>query len=313
MYSQPTFSANNVDLNEYWWNKVVPNANKPLLNRAIEALYEPGSIAKVVTVSAFLENSGNPDRVFPVRCAGSTVLNGTPFWCWKKHGKVTSLEQTIGSSCNIAMKALGDAAGGPKLSEYSAKFGFNTPLDLGIKDKVRGKTISWPVAQSVSPATPRNAFETAYFSCGLSEAKRGRQYMITPLHAAMLAATIANKGIMMKPYLIKDIKNINGKPIYTAVPKELKKSIDPETALKLTGLMVDTVDNGIGKKARIKGVSIAGKTGTSGKSGELNAWFITFAPAEDPQYAIAIIGEKSGTGMDVAAPIAADIYKALFK
>lgn len=313
MYSQPTFSSNNLDANEYWWNKVVPNPNRPMQNRAVDSLYEPGSIAKVVTVSAFLENAGNPASIFPIKCAGSTVLNGVPFWCWKKHGKVSSLEQTVGSSCNIGMKEVGNAAGGPKLSEYSVKFGFNTPLDLGIKDKIRNTTISWPVAQSIAPATPRSALEIAYFSCGLSSSERGRQYMITPLHAAMLAATIANKGVMMKPYLIKDIKNINGKPIYTAVPKELKKSITPETAEKISSLMVDTVDNGIGKKARVKGVTIAGKTGTSGKSGELNAWFITFAPAEDPQYAIAIIGEKSGTGMDVAAPIAADIYKVLFK
>jgi peptidoglycan glycosyltransferase len=310
LYSQPTYRPNTIEKD--WW-KVVDNSNQPLLNRAIDKLYEPGSIAKVMTVSAAFERSINEKDIFPVKCAGSTQFDGQSFWCWQKHGKVKSIEQAMDLSCNIGMAYLGFAVGAPTLTEYNQKFGFDQKFDIGMYDKILNRQISIPVKESVSPQNDMTRYETAMHACGLSLPNKST-YSITPLHAAMLAATIANNGVMMNPYIIKEIRNINGKIIYQALPTQAKRSIAPLTAKRIGELMVKAVDDGIGKKSQVSGVTIAGKTGTSGgKNGILNAWFISFAPFEAPQYAIAVLGDGEGKGMSVAAPIAGDIYKEMLK
>ncbi|PKL91975.1 MAG: hypothetical protein CVV21_04320 [Candidatus Goldiibacteriota bacterium HGW-Goldbacteria-1] len=308
LYSQPTFKPNTID--QDWWD-VVGNRNKPLLNRATDKLYEPGSIAKMITIASAYEYAIDPQKIFPVKCPGHTYYDNKIFWCWTKHGKVKSIEQTVDTSCNIGAAELAFAIGSPRLTEYNTKFGFGQQLDLGFMDITRNVRISIPVKTSSAPMNDRTKFDLAMHACGLSY--EGHNYTITPLHAALLAATIANDGVMMDPYMIKEIRNINGKIIYQAAPRAIKKPVTPETADKITRLMIDSVENGIGQKARVNGISIAGKTGTSGKSGALNAWFISFAPAENPEYAIAICGDSEGKGMSVAAPVAGDIYKDLFK
>jgi penicillin-binding protein A len=309
-YSQPTFRPNAIDKN--WWD-YYGNGNKPLLNRAFDRLYEPGSIAKVITISAVFENGIKESSVFPVRCAGSTVFDGKPFWCSEKHGKITSIEKTIETSCNIGTAFLGFAVGAPALSEYSARFGFGEQFDLGFSDPARKAEISIPVQKSVSPVKHDDRYSIAMHACGLSPDKKD-PYLITPLHAAMIAAAIANNGVMMKPYLVKEIRNVNGKVMYQGMPRELKHPVSPATAAKLKELMIDAVEKGIGQKAKVKGLMIAGKTGTSNSAnGILNAWFISFAPADNPQYAVAILCDGEGKGMTVAAPIAGEIYKDLLK
>ena len=114
--------------------------------------------------------------------------------------------------------------------------------------------------------------------------------------------------------MIKEIRNINGKIIYSAVPQEARRSLTAATASSIKELMVNVVEKGIGKRAKVKGISVAGKTGTSGSSSAgLHAWFISFAPADNPEYAIAVVGDSEGKGMTVAAPVAGEIYKDLFQ
>jgi len=312
IYNQPTFSPNNLNDPSYYY-KIIANKNKPFLNRAFEKLYEPGSIAKIITLSAFFDTGLSEKNIFPVKCSGSTVFNNKPFWCWKKHGKVKSIEEAIEESCNMGSAFMGFAIGSPKLSEYNTKFAFNEEFDLGFFDALRNQKISIPVLKSLNPENDIDKYELAMHASGLSPDKT-KLYRITPLHAALLSATIANKGVMMYPYLIKEIRNINGKLIYASQPKLLKIATSPTTAEKIKNLMVLTVEKGIGQKAKVKGLKIAGKTGTSGgeKNG-LNAWFLAFAPADDPQFAVAILGDEEGKGMQVAAPIAADFFKALLK
>ena len=113
----------------------------------------------------------------------------------------------------------------------------------------------------------------------------------------------------MKPYLVKDIKNIRGEVIYNGEPVQLKTAVKKETAAQLTFYMIDAVEHGLGTKAKIPGIKVAGKTGTSGKSGKLDGWFICFAPADNPKYAIAVLCDQGGKGMDVAAPVAKRIIQ----
>ena len=310
LYNQPTFRPNTISAE---WYKVKSNANKPLLNRALEKLYEPGSIAKIITVAAALENQVNEKDIFPIRCAGSTGLNDQTFWCWQKHGKITSISHAIDTSCNIGAAYIGFAVGGPRLSEYNNRFWFNQPIDLGFTEKLTGTKISIPVIQSASPRMHDSRYELAMHACGLTPS-RSQPYTITPLHAAMMAAAVANNGVMMKPYMIKEIRNINGKVIYSSVPQEAKRSITASTAAAIKELMIHVVEKGIGKKAQVKGMRVAGKTGTSGSSATgLHAWFISFAPADAPEYALAVVGDSEGKGMTVAAPVVGEIYKDLFQ
>ncbi|MCX7698063.1 MAG: penicillin-binding transpeptidase domain-containing protein [Candidatus Goldbacteria bacterium] len=309
IYSQPTFNPNNIDKD---WNKIINNTNKPLINRAIEKLYEPGSIAKVLTISAFYENGLKENDVFPIRCGGSTMFSNKPFWCWDKHGKVKSIEQAIETSCNIASAYMGFSLGINVLSEFANRFGFNRDIDIGFYDPLRKEKISIPIYKSIFPTEVKDKFELAQVASGLTPSKQN-PYLITPLHAAILAQIIANNGFYVNPYIIKEIRNINGKLIYKNTMSEPKRVISSTTAVKIKSLMERVVQEGIGKKAKVKGLIIAGKTGTSGGSKGLNAWFISFAPSDKPEYAMAILCDEEGKGMTIAAPIAAEIYKALLK
>jgi len=311
MYSQPTYRAASIDKE---WRKIASNENKPLLNRAIDRLYEPGSIAKLMTIAAFYESGISESSIFPINCRGNTELSDKTFWCWSKHGRVRSIEQATDTSCNIASAFMGFAASGPKLIEYCTRFGFGTPIDLGIKDGPRNRKISIPVLTSRAPSYHFDRYDVAMHASGLAPSKK-EPYLITPLHAAMLASSIANNGVMMKPYIIQEIRNINGKLIYSASPKEFKKPISASTAEKIKQLMIKVVDSGIGKRARVKGISIAGKTGTSSgdRPGLHHGWFISFGPTENPEYALAIVADNEGKGMTTAAPVAADIYTALLR
>jgi len=295
--SHPTFDPNRLTDTGYR-HKIKNNANHPMLNRAFEELYEPGSIFKMITAVAAIETGLDLKKVFPLNCKGYLIIDRHTFWDWRPHKSVASLEEAFDYSCNTAFAELGFNLGADILYEYAGKFGFNTPLGLQL-----------PSAESTVPLTARDKLELANYSTGLGENVR-----ITPLMAALLASAVANNGKIMKPFLVREVRNIQGEVIWKTDPAPFKTAMKPETARQITVLMLDAVNKGIGKKARVKGISVAGKTGTSGeRSAGFNGWFIGFAPAENPQIAIAVIAENSGTGMDVAAPIAGQIIERILK
>lgn len=291
--NHPTFNPNKTEDVNYW-NKIINNKNNPILNRAFEALYEPGSICKIVTIAALLESNINYQNLFPFNCKGYSLIDGKISWDWKKHGEVKNLEYALDVSCNVAFTKIGFLLGADRIHAQADKFGFNKQFFLPI-----------PVAKSKLPETISSKKELADFSTGL-----GSDYLITPLLASLIAGSIANNGVMMKPLIIKEIKNVKGEIIKKFEPEEFCVSIKKDTAKKLTKMMVETVNSGIGKKAKQAGIDVAGKTGTTGSAKtSLNGWFICFAPAENkkPEIAMAVYVEKGGTGMDVAAAIAGKI------
>ncbi len=295
LINHPSFNPNRIDRD---WKKIVRNKNQPLKNRALEGLYKPGSIFKIITSAAALETELDMTRIFPINCVGAVRYSNKTFWCWRRHGQIDSLQVALDTSCNLAMAEVGFALGPDRLYEYSNKFGFGVPIPFAFQSKE--VELSYPTATSSAPMVSDQRFALAERSCGL-----GENILITPLHAAMLAAAIANQGRMLAPFFIKEIKNIRGEILGQGVPKVMLSPIRPETADKIKAFMIDTVLHGIGRKAQVKGLSVAGKTGTTGDSKHgLNGWFICFAPAENPEVAVAIYTEKEGTGMDMAAPIA---------
>ncbi|HVM33363.1 MAG TPA: penicillin-binding transpeptidase domain-containing protein [bacterium] len=285
--SQPTFTPEKIHSD--WWSYVA-NKNQPLKNRAFEGLYEPGSIVKIVSSAAAVETNLNLNQVFPLYCKGYEYIDGKVFYDWQKHKTIHSLEEAFDASCNVSYAKLGFALGEDKVLEFNNRFGFNSIP----------KTLSIPVSMSFSPKLGLSQYELAQSATGL-----GDNFRITPLNAALLAAAIANDGVMMSPYLVQKLTNIDGKVLQENKPLVYKNTISRQTAGFLTAMMLNDVERGIGAKARIPGLKIAGKTGTSGsRNPNFHAWFICFAPVENPKIAVAVLAENGGTGKDVAAPIA---------
>lgn len=293
--SHPKFTPSGVDKK---FGAYKYNPNKVFLNRAFEMLYEPGSICKIITAAAAIESNAEMKDIFPVQCKGSVVIEKQTFWCWEKHGTVKDVQQAINHSCNVAFAKIGNQLGNERLVDYACKFGFNSQINMQL-----------PIAVSTIGIEAENKFALSEKANGL-----GENYKITPLQAAMLAATIANNGVCMKPYLVKEIKNIKGDIIYKEEPVIFKNTLKKETAEAVKKLLVDAVYNGLGKKAKVEGITVAGKTGTarSTKKG-LDGWFVFFAPAENPEIAVAIICEAGGKGMEVAAPKARQLVQQILK
>ncbi len=304
LINHPSFNPNRIDQD---WKRITGNKNQPLKNRALEGLFKPGSIFKLITSAAALETDLDLVHIFPVNCTGAVRYSGRTFWCWRRHGQIDSLQAALDTSCNLAMAEVGFALGPDRLYEYSNKFGFGAPITCSFKSEVLD--LSFPVATSMAPMVNDNRYDLANRSCGL-----GEDIAMSPLHAAMLAAAIANQGKMMAPFFIKEIKNIRGQILGHGEPSILRTPVRPETARLIKLYMIDTVQHGIGKKAAIPGITVAGKTGTTGDSRHgLNGWFICFAPAENPRVALAVYAEKEGTGMDIAAPIARRFIESVLK
>ena len=292
--SQPTYTPEKI--HDEWWS-YIDNKNTPLKNRAFESLYEPGSIIKIISSAAAVEKNINLGTVFPLYCKGYQYIDNQIFYDWEKHKTIKSLAEAFDASCNISYARLGFALGEDTLFEFNNRFGFNSIP----------KTLTLPVATSESPKLGLTRYELAETATGL-----GKSFRITPLNAALIASAIADDGVMMSPYLVDKLTNINGKVLEENKPVIYKNTISRQTAQFLTGMMMNDVERGIGVKARVAGIKIAGKTGTSGsRDPNFHAWFICFAPAENPKIAMAILAENGGTGKDVAAPIAHKVIEQL--
>jgi peptidoglycan glycosyltransferase len=297
--SQPSFRPDRVDKD---WHSIRANPNKPLLNRAFDGRYEPGSIAKIMTAAAALEANVDMAKIFPFTPGTAVILDGKVFRDWENHGKLRSLKEAMDVSSNIALYRIGAALGADALYRMTNRFGFNKPLGMGF-ELPDGRHFDIQSAVSTAPQIPDTQFALAERACGL-----GNDFRITPLQAARLAAVIASGGKLMKPQLVREVRSLSGDVLYRMKPEQVEEVMKPTTAAKVAQLMEDAVEGerGIGKKARVEGFSVAGKTGTARtqKNGQLDAWFIAFAPADKPKLAVAVFCDQEGTGMHVAAPIA---------
>lgn len=297
--SQPGFQPETVDKD---WYKLRDNPNHPLFDRALQGLYEPGSIAKIMTAAAALETGVDMAKIFPMTPPTAIELDGQTFRDWEYHGKIRSLKEAMDVSSNIALYEVAKEMGPDVLYSYTNRFGFNKDMDLGFTLS-NGKHFDIEAASPRAPMHADTQFALAQRSCGL-----GEDFRISPLQAARLAMVIANGGQLMKPRLIKSVHSLNGDLLYEMKPEVEEQVLKPSTAERVKQVMEDAVEGerGIGKKARVEGIVIAGKTGTARtkKKGQLDAWFICFAPADKPKIAVAVFCDQEGTGMHVAAPIA---------
>lgn len=277
----------------------------PLLNRAISRTYPPGSTFKVVTAAAAL-SSGDYDPQTRIPSPTQLPLPLTTrvlrnFGGGSCGGATSTLADALRISCNTAFGALGLRVGADRLREQAEAFGVNTTYRIPLA-----------VARSVFPASVDRP-QTALSAIGQYEVR------LTPLQAAMIAAGVANRGSVMKPYLVAEVQGPDLAVLGRTQPQVLSRAVSPAVAEQLTAMMRLVVERGTGTAAQVPGVSVAGKTGTAqhGEGAPPHAWFLGFAPVEAPQVAVAVLVEGGGsvgseaTGGRVAAPIARDVIAAL--
>jgi peptidoglycan glycosyltransferase len=300
--SSPTYDPATVD--QEWEALASDSGPAPLVDRAIQSLYPPGSTFKVVTLTGALGAAiATPDTAYtgPARLniGGADVTN----YGGSDYGSVTLRKATY-SSINTVYAQLAVDLGAERLVTQCERFGFGSrpPLEL-------------PTVASLMPnPAEMTTWETAWAGVGqpVGEHESPAGPQVTAVQMAMVAAGIANDGIVMRPYLVDSITDRAGRILTETSPRAWMTATDPATANTVTDIMIGVVTSGSGTRAAIKGVKVAGKTGTAeaGKSVETHAWFIAFAPADNPTVAVAIILENSGVGGRVAAPAAKTVLQA---
>ncbi|WP_347058731.1 penicillin-binding protein 2 [Blastococcus sp. HT6-30] len=275
----------------------------PLNNRAIFDNYQPGSLFKVIVAAAALEEGYTPETVVPAVDVLTLPQTTTPLRNFGNSRCSDSQEQrlldALTISCNTAFAQLGIDLGEEKVRDMAEAFGLD---DQGLE-----------IPLEVDPSTVGDIVDAA----ALGQTSIGqRDVRMTVLQAAMVAATVANDGVQMKPYLIDELRAPDLSVIDSTDPEELREPISAEVAEGLTEMMVSVVARGSGRAARLPGMEVAGKTGTAQVSPDVpdHNWFMGFAPADDPQIAVAVfVANGGGTGGDVSAPIARDVMAAYFE
>ncbi len=287
------------------------DATKPLLPRATQGRYVPGSVFKIVTAIAGLGSGAiTPDTTFAQQpAAEKTGLLVDGFRVKDGHHPKTGTKalnffEATEVSCNIWYALAGLQTGGDALASWAAKLGFGAPIPFDlptVASQVTGGGGSFGGGFS-------DAVELANAAYGQAET------VVTPLQMALVAATVANGGVLMQPHLVESFTGRGGTT--TVAPEVWRRIIAPSVATEITTAMQQAVNGTLGRQyttgAQVKGLTVAGKSGTAelGGNGEPNSWFIGFAPAGNAQVAIAVVVEQGGRGAERAAPIAGQLLAA---
>ena len=287
-------------------NALQKDSNQPLLNRAINATYPPGSTFKIITSSTFFnEGKGNPSTEVPAPTSltlpqsSTKLINDNGEVCG--NGNTATVDLAFTKSCNTAFANIGIQLGSQTLKTEAEKYGFNNS-DL---------TIPAPVSPSNFPLEPASSF-SAMSAIGQKDDT------VTPMQEAMISAAIANGGKLMRPYLVQQVQAADLSIVDQASPQELSQPVSSDVAGQIKGMMLHVVDQPEGTafafNNAIPGVHIAGKTGTAqngvNNSGLNDAVFTCFAGNGNRSMAVGVIIRGGGYGAAAAAPIAVNVLKA---
>jgi peptidoglycan glycosyltransferase len=318
MASSPTYDPNKIESPTGFANIIhapaaCPGSAAPLFNRAVQGLYSPGSTFKTVTASAALDNNVyTRDSRFddPGYCVeyGQKISNAlNPDQTAESYGNVDFL-QAYEHSINAVFCNIGKTLGAKKVLDQAKKFGFYSkpPIEL-------------PSNEVAASGLYNLKTHSLYDNPGIVDPGRlafGQEHLlVTPLQMAMVAGAVANGGKIMEPHLIAKVTSPTGKTIVKVKPRLWRRAMKPQTAATMNEFMQAVVNGGTGRAAAISGIKVAGKTGTAETSQNhvYTAWFIFFAPADDPQVAGAVVLEQqvNGFGGSVAAPIARQLMEAI--
>ena len=297
------------------WLRLIQDPQHPLLNRASQAVYPPGSVFKIILMAAGLQE-GSITPMDRVQCPGHFEYGGRTWKDWKKEGHGTvDLRRGIAQSCDVYFYQQGLKIGGAAIAKYAKAFGLGGPtgIELGTekiglipepKARVKGdKSRAWSGGDTLNMSIGQGAV------------------LVTPMQVARMMSAVANGGVLWKPRLVQRIERPEQGVVFRdAGQVNGHVELSPVVwALIKDGLWAVVNDWGTGGAAKIPGLDVAGKTGTAqtianskSERGEDHAWFASFAPAKDPQAVVVVLVERGGHGGDAAAPIAKKIYEAIF-
>ena len=319
MASSPTYDANLIEQPKGFGQVVKIKGtcgdSSALVNNATAGLYPPGSTFKLITASAALDTGAyTPTSQFydPGYCVeyGQRVYNSSAPDSPSGHETFGNVDfsSALEHSINAVFCKIGMHIGAKTILEYAKRYGFYSlpPLDLP------------PTAINASGlyAKGRLHYPKDFNTVDVGRLAFGQEKMlVTPLQMALVAATIANGGVEPKPYLVQKIVAADGSTVARTAPQMLGRVIKPQTAAELNQMMQLVVQGGTGISAQIPGVAVAGKTGTAelGLGNVYDPWFVSFAPANNPRFAVAVVVEKqpNGFGGSISAPIAKAILEKL--
>ena len=317
MVSSPSYNPNRLASHDFTAagkakQKLEENELSPLNNRAIEEVLPPGSTFKLVTAAAALDSGKyNPDSQVPggarldLPQTDTDLINDGGGSCG---GDRITLTRALEVSCNVSFGDVGMKIGPDKLRETSEKFGFGSRTFTDLNDSLTRQALSRFPEDPDKPQTALSAigqFDVA----------------ATPLQMAMVVSGIANDGVVMKPYLVDEIKSPKLDVLGKTDPEPIanQPAMSSSAARDLTQMMVSVVENGTAAPAQIPGVEVAGKTGTAQSSPDRPpyAWFVSFAPADTPAVAVAVLVQDAGVARDqisgsgLGAPIAKSVMEAV--
>lgn len=290
--SSPRYDPNTLEGD---WQALNEDSGRPLVNRATQGRYPPGSVFKVVVAAAALEEGiVTPATEFTDQgswIAGGYRVSNYGGNSYGVHDFTTAMEKSI----NTTFAKVGVELGAESLARYARAFGF-------------GEDLPWRLGGSTGVLPDPGDMDTAH----VAQAAFGQgEVLATPLGMALATAGIANGGRVMRPYLIDEVRDYNQTVIEAAKPEVWLTPVSVQTADSVRELMIGVIREGTGTRAALPDVQVAGKTGTAEVAdGEPHAWFVGFAPADDPQLVVAVVVEHGGTGGSAAAPIARDVLAA---
>lgn len=327
MVSKPSFDPNlfakNISPEE--WKSLIENPGHPLQNKGIQGQYPPGSVFKIITAIAGLE-SGVIDPNTQMTCTGSYTYGNRDFRCWKEggHGKI-SLHQAIVESCDIYFYQVGLKVGVDQIAHYAKEFGLGKTTGIYLPHEKPGivPTTSWKEKSS----------GVQWYSGETLSLAVGQGYLnTTPIQLLSLISAIANGGILYLPQVVERVENIYGSVLKEYPPIEMGRANVSEKTLRIIqDALMGAVNepHGTGLACALKDVKVAGKTGTAQvirmpqnfKNGDMDkmplkfrdhAWFVAYAPVENPRISIAVLVEHGGFGAAAALPIAKKVIEKYF-
>lgn len=326
MVSKPDYDPNPMSL-EAAWDLLIADDNDQgqLLNRASQGLYPPGSIFKIVTALEAIRENPEGYLDFHFDCSGVFQQDSYTIRCYHgtAHGS-QDFAQAFANSCNGAFASLGLTLDQESMGQLTKQLLFQSELPLAIPYSKSSYNVSSygslldKLAASSQEGLGLSSGEEEPFASGeevsewevLQSSIGQGKTLVTPIHFAMITASIANGGMLMKPYLIDQVQSADGEEVKKFLPESFGSLMTAEESRKLNDLMVQVVTEGTGSALRDAPYQAAGKTGSAefetGK--ETHAWFTGYAPAENPKIAVAVIVEEGGSGGMTAAPIARAMF-----
>ena len=315
MVSNPTYNPNLIERRFAQATRTTLPCGAPLLNRATAGKYQPGSTFKIVTASAALQSGRfTPDSSFydPGYCIeyGDRVRNAGNPEAPETFGNL-DLNRAFEHSVNSVFCNIGKTIGAGAILKEAERYGFYSSPPVQLPQDEVAPSGLYNRGRLFRPKNPATQVDPGRLAFGQE------RLQVTPLQMAMLASTVANHGVLMRPHLIEKIVSPGGNSITTSKPERLATPINRRTAGQIAHMMELVVQGGTGTAASIPGVRVAGKTGTAetGRGNVNTTWFTAFAPAGAPKIAIAVVVENQagGFGGTIAAPIARQVMEAALR